>query len=136
MRFLSLAFTSLPPHMSHVPFPTCPHVNKDNDKQSQWEHMLGDVIIMGALTHEVIHMVSMLAPQFFFNFSKFFLKKPISSNTNSILNNHSMDCGGWVILGLAKFYTCLQCSLCTSKHLVLSFFSPCPKLVLPILKIT
>lgn len=57
--------------MSHVPFPTCPHVNKDNDKQSQWEHMLGDVIIMGALTHEVIHMVSMLPPNFFKFFFKF-----------------------------------------------------------------
>lgn len=60
--------------MSHVPFPTCPHVNKDNDKQSQWEHMLGDVIIMGALTHEVIHMVSMLPPNFFKFFLKFFKK--------------------------------------------------------------
>jgi hypothetical protein len=48
--------------MSHVPFPTCPHVNKDNDKQISWEHMLGDVIMV-ALTHEVIHMVSMLPPK-------------------------------------------------------------------------
>jgi hypothetical protein len=88
--------------MSHVPFPTCPHVNKDNDKQSQWEHMLGDVIIMGALTHEVIHMVSMLPPQFFLIFLKLKRKNLFLQNTNSILNNHSMDCGGWVILGLAK----------------------------------
>jgi hypothetical protein len=83
--------------------------------------MLGDVIMAAFLTHEVIHMVSMLPPQIFLK-NKNKNLKPISSNINSILNNHSMDCSGWVILGLGKIYTCLQCSLCTSKHLVLSFF--------------